>query len=300
MRTRRLGDLDVGAIGLGAMQLSRAGRDGEVPDRDRAIATIHAALDHGVTLLDTADCYTPDGWSDPTAPAEEAALGHNEELVAAALRRRSDDVLVATKGGIRREGYEWPVDGRPQWIHQAARASLRRLGTDSIGLYQHHRPDPEVPYADTLGALRELYDAGLVQRVGISNVDVDQVRTAGEVLGDALVSVQDRLGPGHLEDQPVVELCGELGLAFLAYAPLGGMRRSAQLGESHAAFADVAADHGVSPQRVCLAWLLARRPHVVPIPGASRPESIVDSVAAADLELDPEEVSRLDAAAGGD
>lgn len=298
MDPRLIGDRTVHPIGLGAMQLSRPGRDGSVPDRDRAVATVHAALDRGVTLIDTADCYTPDDWSDQAAAPLEAALGHNEYLVAEALRGRPGDLLVATKGGIRRRGPEWPVDGRPEWIHRAARATLRRLGVDALDLHQHHRPDPEVPYAETIGAFRELHDAGLVKQVGISNVDTDLLRVAHDVLGDALVAVQDRLGPDHLENLPVVEACRERGLAFLAYAPFGGMRASVALGETHHDFAEVAADHEVSPQRVCLAWLLARWPHVVPIPGASRPESIIDSVAATDLALTPEELDRLDAAAG--
>jgi aryl-alcohol dehydrogenase-like predicted oxidoreductase len=288
MRTRTLGDTQVSALGLGGMPLSRPGRDGTLPDPDRAVATVHAALDLGVTLIDTADCYGPDGHP------HDDGLGHNEEIVARALRGRSEDVLVATKAGIRRDGADWPIDGRPEWIHEAVRGSLRRLGVDVIDLYQHHRPDPAVPYAETMGAFKELHDAGLVRRVGLSNADVDQIAQAHEVLGEALVSVQNQYSPAFRSSEDELELCGRLGLAFLPWSPLGGMGGAAGLGDEHAAFAEVAQAHDVSPQQVCLAWLLARGEHVIPIPGASRPASVTDSFAATDLTLTPEELARLD------
>ena len=291
MMTRTLGDLSVSAIGLGGMPLSRPGRDGSLPDRERAIATVRAALDLGVTLVDTADCYGPDDHPD------DEGLGHNEELIAAALRGRSEEVLVATKGGIRRRGAEWPIDGRPAWLRQAVEGSLRRLGVDSIGLYQHHRPDPAVPYAETMGAMKELYDAGLVQRVGISNADVDQIAEARSVLGDALVSVQNQYSPAFLSSTGELELCGRLGLAFLPWSPLGGMQDAAALGSTHRAFDEVAAELDVSPQQVCLAWMLAKGDHVLPIPGASRPASIQDSAEAVHLKLSEQDLARLDAAA---
>jgi aryl-alcohol dehydrogenase-like predicted oxidoreductase len=270
------------------MPLSRPGRDGTLPDRDRAIATVHAALDRGVTFVDTADCYGPDGHPD------DDGLGHNEALVAEALAGRSEEVLVATKGGIRRSGAEWPIDGRPEWIREALRGSLRRLGVDSIGLHQHHRPDPAVPYAETMGAFKELHDAGLVQRVGISNADAEQIAEAHAILGDALVSVQNQFSPVFRSSEPELELCGRLGLAFLPWSPLGGMGAAADLGSAQQAFAEVAAAHDVSPQQVCLAWLLAKGDHVIPIPGASRPESIADSLAAVELVLSESELARLD------
>lgn len=288
MIPRRLGDATVSAIGLGAMPLSLPGRDRRLPGRARAIRTVHEALDRGVTLIDTADCYAP-AHSNP----EQGGLGHNEELVAEALRGRRGAVLVATKGGIRRDGTEWPVDGRPEWIGEAVRGSLRRLDTDCIDLYQHHRPDPAVPYEETIGAFRDLYDAGLVARVGISNADVDQIRTARAILGEALVSVQNEFSPRARAGQPELDLCEELGLAYLPWSPLGGMSHAADLGSDQAGFAAVARERGVSPQQVCLAWLLARSPVVVPIPGASRPESIADCAQAVHLELTAEELALL-------
>lgn len=285
MQTRQLGDRIVSAIGLGGMPLSRNRfSTGELPPRDEAIATVHAALESGVTFIDTADCYAPDG----------PGPGHNEELIDEALRSAgSPEVFVATKGGIRREGADWPVDGRPEWIRQAVQGSLTRLGVESIDLYQHHRPDPDVAYADTMGAFKELYDEGLVQRVGLSNADPNQIREAHGILGEALVSVQNQLSPIHRDSEPELALCEELGLTFLPWSPLGGMRHAAALGDSANAFADVAAAHDVSPQQVAIAWLLAKSPSIIAIPGASHPASIRDTAAATHLTLSVEELTLL-------
>ncbi|MDN5893768.1 MAG: aldo/keto reductase [Nocardioides sp.] len=289
MLTRQLGTRTVSAIGLGGMPLSRPrAATGELPSRADAIATVHAALDAGVTFIDSADCYAPD----------HIGLGHNEELVAEALRAAGNpDVFVATKGGIQRaDDGSWPVCGRPDWIREAVRGSLDRLGVDVIDLYQHHRPDPDVPYAETIGAFRALYDEGLVAAVGLSNANPAQIREAHGILGDALVSVQNRYSPIFRSSGPELDLCAELGLAFLPWSPLGGMRHARELAESFVPFADVARDHGVSPQQLCVAWHLAKGEHVIPIPGASRPESIRDSAQATGLALSAQELARLDAA----
>lgn len=285
MEQRRIGDRNVGAIGLGAMHLSTDQR----PDEPDAIRVIHAALHEGITLIDTADAYTP----------LDHAPGHNEALVAKALKAYpgdTTDVLVATKGGHTRHGPDWGLDGRPEYLREAAEASCRRLGVDAIGVYQHHRPDPEVPYEETLGALRDLIDAGLVRHAGLSNADPDQIRQAHRILGDGLVSVQNQFSPVFRSSEPELRLCDELGIAFLPWAPLGGMRGAKDLGSTTAVFGEVAGRYGVSPQQVCLAWMLAKSPVVIPIPGASRPETIIDSTAAADLELTPEQFAELDAA----
>ncbi|CCK27348.1 aldo/keto reductase [Streptomyces davaonensis JCM 4913] len=295
MRYRTLGDVRVSAIGLGAMPLSIEGR----PDERRALATVHAALDAGVTLLDTADSYH--------LPGE--APGHNELLVARALATyggRPDDVLVATKGGRGRPADgSWTVNGDPDWLRSAAEASLKRLGVESIGLYQLHKPDPSVPFEESVGALRELAEEGKVRLVGISNTDVDQIRAAHGILGDRLVSVQNRYSPAVRDSEAELRLCAELGLAFLPWSPLGGISRSSLDGPSRLAggaagpleaFHAVARERGVSAQQVCLAWLLSLSPTVVPIPGASRPETIRDSAGAADLVLSAPERARLDEA----
>jgi aryl-alcohol dehydrogenase-like predicted oxidoreductase len=282
MQTRRIGDHDVSAIGLGAMPLTMDQR----PTEEDAIATVHAALDDGVTLIDTADAYT---WA-------KRGPGANEEVVAKALASyggSTDHVLVATKGGHTRDGADWGLDGRPEYLRRACEASLRRLGVEAVGLYQHHRPDPDVPYEETMGGLKDLYDAGLIQRAGISNADPDQIRLAQKVLGDALVSVQNQFSPRFRSSEPEIGVCEDLGLAFLPWSPLGGIAKAKDLGSSYAAFNEVADDRGASPQQICLAWELALSPCVVPIPGASRPASIQSSAAAVDITLSDDEMSRL-------
>ena len=282
MRERRLGNRKVSAIGLGAMPMSVR----EHNDEERGLATIRRALEEGVTLIDTADAYSPD----------EATFGHNEELVAKALRLYGgDDVLVATKGGHTRRGTDWELDGRPEYLREACVASLARLGVERIDLYQHHRPDPAVDYAETMGGLKALLDEGLVAAAGISNADPEQIRLARSILGDGLAAVQNQFSPAFRSSMPEVELCDELGLAFLAWSPLGGMSDAGALGTKWQAFAEVAKKYGVSPQQVCLAWELSLSDTMIPIPGASRPESVADSVRAADLSLDDEDLRALSA-----
>ncbi|SEE97820.1 Predicted oxidoreductase [Streptomyces sp. 3213] len=285
MDTRLIGDVEVSAIGLGGMPMSIEGR----PDEARSLATIHAALDAGVTLIDTADAYH--------LHADE--VGHNETLIAKALAShdRGGDVLVATKGGHLRPGDgSWTLNGNPEYLKEACEASLRRLGVEAIGLYQFHRPDPKVPYADSVGAIRDLLDAGKIRLAGISNANPEQIRLANEILDGRLVSVQNQFSPAFRSSEPELELCDELGIAFLPWSPLGGISRAGELGSAYAPFAKIAEKHGVSPQRVCLAWMLAKSPVVVPIPGASRPETIRDSAAAPELTLSAEEFAELDAA----
>jgi len=280
MQQRRIADVEVGAVGLGAMPMSVAGG----PPRERSLATIRTAVEAGVTLIDTADAYSVD----------DTDFGHNEELVAEALRGVSG-VLVATKGGhVRTPGGGWALDGRPEHLKAACEASLRRLRVDAIDLYQFHRPDPEVPTAESVGALAELLDEGKIRLAGVSNFDAAQIREADEVLGGRLAAVQNQFSPAYRSSEPELELCAELGVAFLPWSPLGGMSAAGELGARFAAFAEVGAAHGASPQQVCLAWLLAKAPVVVPIPGASRPESARDSAAAAHLELSADELVRLD------
>ena len=286
MKTRTIGDLQVSAIGLGGMPMSIEGR----PDRERSIATIHAALDAGVTLIDTADAYH--------LHADE--VGHNETLIADAVRSWGGDasgVLIATKGGHLRPGDgSWYVDGRPEYLKEAAKASLARLGGDAIGLYQYHRPDPAVPYEDSIGAIRDLLDEGVIRLAGISNANPEQIRQAQEILGGRLASVQNQFSPSFRSSEPELRLATELGIAFLPWSPLGGISSAAELGERFVPFREVADARGVSPQVVALAWHLAQSPVVIPIPGASRPESIRDSVTAVDLVLSEDELAALDAA----
>jgi len=285
MRTRKIGQVSVGAIGLGGMPMSIEGR----PDEARSIRTIHAALDAGVTLIDTADAYH----------LHAGETGHNERLIAKALASYAgdaSDVLVATKGGHIRPGDgSWTVDGSPEHLRAAAEASLKALGVDAIGLYQFHRPDPKVPYAESIGALKELLDAGKIRMAGISNASIEQIDIAVRVLGEGnLASVQNQFSSAFRSSEAELRHAAELGVAFLPWSPLGGISRASRLGAQHAAFQEVADAHGVSPQQVTLAWMLAKAPVVIPIPGASRPESIIDSAQAAELTLSPAELARLD------
>jgi len=283
VQQRRIGDHTVSAIGLGAMPLST--KDPR-PSPAEAEAVVHAALDAGVTLIDTADAYARD----------EAEFGHNEELVANALRSYGRaDVLVATKGGHTRRGRDWELDGSPAYLRRACEASLRRLHVDAIGLYQLHRPDPATPWEESMGALRRLADDGLVRMVGISNADIAQIDAARAIVGDALVSVQNQFSPGYRSSADELAHCAAVGLAWLPWSPFGGVSAAGSLDAEAPAFAAVAAELEVSVHRVTLAWHLAQADVVVPIPGASRPSSITDSAAAADLVLTPDQLARLQA-----
>ena len=283
--TRALGDLRVSAVGFGAMTMTQTLET----DRARGVRAVHAALDAGVTLFDTADSYGPTG-----------DMGVNETALVRALRAvpgAVDRVVIATKGGhTRGPNATWWIDGSPEHLAAAARASLRRLGLPALPLYQHHRPDPKVPYADSMGALRGLVDEGLVIRVGVSNVDEAQLDIAQGVLGDALVSVQNEYSPLSRDSHAVLRACERRGLAFLAWGPRGGMRAAKGLADAAPAFRRVAERRGVSVQRVALAWLLTLSDRMIPVPGASRPESVRDSAAATALVL--EEAERAELAGG--
>ncbi|MGO9854355.1 MAG: aldo/keto reductase [Acidimicrobiales bacterium] len=285
MQQRPIGDRTVSAIGLGEMPLSIEGR----PDRRRAIATIHASLDAGVTIIDTADAYS----------LGVHEHGHGEELVAEALAtygRPTGDVLVATKGGHRRPGDgSWTVHGDPAYIKEACEASLKRLGGEAIGLYQYHRPDPAVPWADSVGTLVDLLDEGKILMAGVSNATVAQIDEAQRVLGGRLVSVQNEFSPRFRSSERELEHCESLGISFIPWSPLGGIGNADRIEETHPAFAEVADEVGASPQQVTLAWMLAKGSRVIPIPGSSRPETAIASPAAADITLTPEQVGRLDA-----
>jgi aryl-alcohol dehydrogenase-like predicted oxidoreductase len=285
VQERQIGDRTVSAIGLGEMPLSIEGR----PDEAQAMATIHASLDAGVTIIDTADAYA----------LNTDEHGHGERIVAKALSsygQPTDHVLVATKGGHRRPGDgSWTVHGDPDYIKSACEASLVALGVEAIGLYQYHRPDPKVPYAESVGALADLLDAGKILMAGISNATVAQIDEAQDVLGGRLVSVQNEFSPRFRSSEGELEHCEKIGVAFIPWSPLGGIGRSNRIEGHFPAFAEVGAEVGATPQQVTLAWLLAKASRVIPIPGSSRPATATASAAAADITLSAEQVARLDA-----
>ena len=291
MQTRALG-IDgpaVSAIGFGAMKLSIDGR----PDEALALGVLRAALEAGITLIDTADVYSMDA----------SDLGHNERLIARALADwpGADGVLVATKGGSSHpERNRWRPSGRPEHLRAACDASLRALGRERIDLYFLHAIDPEVPYAESLDAIAELVQAGKVRWAGVSNVGVKEIERARKRL--PLRAVQNMLNP-YCRDatarrwprRSVLEHCRKRGLAFLAHSPMGSWW-SASLGE-HPVVAPIAARHGVAPHAVALAWVLAQAPHVIPVPGTRSRERIGDLVAAVELELTDGELRAIDGAA---
>jgi aryl-alcohol dehydrogenase-like predicted oxidoreductase len=288
MKTRTIGEVTVSAIGFGGMPISIEGR----PDEAQAIETIHAALDAGITFIDTADAYR--------LPGE--GFSHNEQLIAKALKSYPGDtsnVLVATKGGHLRDEpiqHAWQLNGSPDYLKVAVEESLKNLGVDAIGLYQFHRPDPSVDYADSIGAIRDLLDAGKIRMAGISNANPAQILLSQEILDNRLVSVQNQFSPAFRSSEPELELCDELGIAFLPWSPLGGIGGAGKLGDRFEVFQEIADEHAVSPQVICLAWELAKSPIVIPIPGSSRPQTIRDSATAPDVDLTADEVARLDAA----
>jgi pyridoxine 4-dehydrogenase len=264
------GDLTVNRLGFGAMRITGRGIWGEPPSRERAIATLRRAVALGVNFIDTADSYGPDV---------------SETLIAEALSPYPDDLVIATKGGLVRPGpNRWEPDGRPEHLRAACEGSLRRLGLERIPLYQFHRPDPAVPLAESIGALAELKDEGKIRHIGISNVTEEQLRQAEQIV--PIVSVQNRYNAGDRHSESLVDLCEQEQLAFLPWAPVQETDRSP-------AVAEAAHRHGVSEYQVVLAWLLARSPQMLPIPGTGSPEHVEENVAAAAVTLSPDEVEAI-------
>jgi aryl-alcohol dehydrogenase-like predicted oxidoreductase len=286
MERRAIGKSFVTPVGLGAMPMStRPGRNDE-----RSVHAIQTALDAGVGLIDTADAYSH----------AASDMGHNERLVARALRERNggrDAVIVATKGGhVRTDHGGWLVNGRAAYLRAACTRSLRNLGVDCIDLYQLHRPDPLVPFAESVGALRDLAGEGKIRMVGVSNVTTSQIDIARRIVDVA--SVQNQFAPGFVSSDDEVRACERMGIAFLAWGTLGGVGNVDGLVHRFPAFRSVAQALSVSVARVVVAWLLARSPAIIPLVGASRPETILDSLAAVTLRMTDADVAALDAATG--
>ena len=274
---------EVSAVSYGGMHLSIQDR----PPEEQGIRVIHAALEAGVTLIDTADVYC----------LGDNEIGHNERLVARALRSapRRDHVIVATKGGMRRPGGRWEIDGRPEHLRAACDHSLQALGVEQIDLYQLHTPDPKVPLAETVGALAGLQRQGKIRWIGLSNVSVAEIRQAEAQV--RVTTVQNRLNPFFREalTEGVVEYCTRQAIGFLAYSPIGGGRLNRKL-PGHPVLQPMATRLGVTPHALVLAWVLARSPAVIVIPSARTVEHAVDSTTAADLELSEADLSAITAA----
>ena len=274
--TIQIGERKVRRLGFGAMRITGPGIWGPPADHDAAIAVLRRAVELGVNLIDTADSYGPNV---------------SEELIAEALHPYPDDLLIATKGGLTRTGPgRWPPDGRPEHLREACEGSLRRLQLEQIELYQQHRPDSKVPYEDSIGALKELQDEGKIRHIGVSNVSVDQLETAREIV--EVVSVQNRFNLTDRHSQDVLERCEELGIAFFPWAPIA----AGDLAEPGGPVDRIASQHDASPGQVALAWLLARSPVILPIPGTSSVEHLEENLAAVALQLSDDEVAELESA----
>jgi pyridoxine 4-dehydrogenase len=264
------GDLVVNRMGFGAMRITGNGIWGPPPDLDTAKATLRRAIELGVNFIDTADSYGPDV---------------SEQLIADALYPYPDDLVIATKGGYLRPGPgRWDPDGRPEHLREACEGSLRRLRLDQIPLYQLHRPDPGVPYAESVGALVQLKDEGKIRHIGISNVSEAQLRAAEQLT--AVVSVQNRYNSVDRHSESIVDTCETEQIAFLPWAPI-------QQADSNLAVANAAKRRGTSRRQIVLAWLLARSPQILPIPGTASPEHLETNIAAAAVKLTAEEVTAI-------
>ncbi len=264
------GDLTVNRLGFGAMRITGAGIWGEPSSRDQATATLRRAVELGVNFIDTADSYGPDV---------------SETLIAEALHPYADDLVIATKGGYARSGpNRWEPDGRPEHLREVCEGSLRRLRLDQIPLYQFHRPDPKVPLAESIGAIAELKNEGKIRHVGISNVTEEELREAQQIV--PIVSVQNRYNVTDRHSAPVVDLCEQEGLVFLPWAPI-------QETDKNVGVAVAAERLGVTPHQVVLAWLLASSPQMLPIPGTGSPAHAEENIAAAGLELTPQEFAAI-------
>jgi pyridoxine 4-dehydrogenase len=271
------GDLEVRRLGFGAMRITGNGVWGPPDDPDGARRLLRRVVELGVNLIDTADSYGPEV---------------SENLIADALHPYPDGLVIATKGGLRRSGPgQWPRDGRPEHLKEACEASLRRLRLERIDLYQLHSPDPQVPLEDSIGALKELQDEGKVRHIGVSNVSRDELERARALVD--VVTVQNRYNLTDRQSENVLEACERDGIGFIPWFPLA----IGELARPDGPLDDLARRHGAAPGQLAIAWLLAHSPVMLPIPGTGSVEHLEENVAAASIELAPEEVERLEAAA---
>jgi pyridoxine 4-dehydrogenase len=263
------GELTVNRMGFGAMRITGEGIWGPPANREQARAAVRRAVELGVNFIDTADSYGPDV---------------SEELLAEALYPYPEDLVIATKGGWRRPGPgRWEPDGRPERLREVCEGSLRRLRLERIPLYQFHKPDPKVPIAESIGALAELKKEGKIRHIGVSNFSVDQLREAQQVI--QVASVQNRYNVADRSSESLIDLCQQEQIVFVPWRPIKDA--------DNATLRDVAQRHGASPRQVVLAWLLARSPQMLMIPGSGSPEHVAENVAAAGISLNEAELSAI-------
>jgi pyridoxine 4-dehydrogenase len=273
------GDLEVHRLGFGAMRITGDGIWGPPDDPEEAKRVLHRVVELGIDLIDTADSYGPEV---------------SENLIAEALHPYPDGLVIATKGGLRRTGPgQWPRDARPERLKECCEASLRRLKLDRIDLYQLHSPDPQVPYEDSVGALKELQDEGKIRHVGVSNVSLEELAQARKIV--EVVTVQNRYNLTDRHSEDVLEACEEAGIGFIPWFPLA----TGRLAEPGGALDKIAQAHDATPAQIALAWLLARSQVTLPIPGTSSVEHLEEDVAATRIELSPEEVREIGSVSQG-
>jgi pyridoxine 4-dehydrogenase len=271
------GDLEVNRLGFGAMRITGDGIWGPPDDPEEAKRLLRRVVDLDVNLIDTADAYGPEV---------------SENLIAEALHPYPEDLVIATKGGLRRTGPgEWPRDAHPKRLKECCEASLRRLRLERIDVYQLHAPDPEVPLEDSLGALRELQEEGKIRHIGVCNVSVEELQRAQGVVD--VVTVQNRYNLADRSGEDVLEACERNGIGFIPWFPLA----TGDLARSGGPLDELASSHEATPGQLALAWLLARSPIMLPIPGTGSVEHFEENVAAQRTSLDDDELERLAAAA---
>ncbi|TCD53728.1 aldo/keto reductase [Alloscardovia theropitheci] len=282
---RSIGSVSTTAIGLGGMGLSIEKR----PSRDIAISVIHDALDAGCRHLDTAWAYYMSGGQEQ----------HNEMLIREALeswKGPREEVFVATKAGHFRNFTDgvptWDVNGAPEALIRYGKQSAQALGVDAIDLLYFHRPDPKVPYNESIEGMKALYDEGVAKKIGISNASIEQIDIARSILGDALVAVQNQLSPIYTQSLDTVEYTKKLGLAFVSWSPLGGFRKPKDE-TKYDAFKRIAVMREVGYQQIVLAWELAMGEHMFVLPGAHRSQTILDSMKADQITLTEQEITQL-------
>src|SRR6202165_5284875 len=270
------GDMAVNRFGCGAMRITGEGIWGEPADREECKHVLRRALELGINFIDTADAYGPEV---------------SERLIAETLYPYPEELVIATKGGLVRPGPgAWEPDGRPEHLRAACEGSLKRLRVEQIDLYQFHRPDPKVPFEESVGALIDLKSEGKIRQLGLCNVGRTQLTQA--LAMTEIVSVQNMYNLVERRSEQVLELCAEKAVAFIPWFPLG----TGNLTQARDALAEVASRRGATPAQVALAWLLEHSPVMLPIPGTSRRDHLEENVAAAGIKLEAEDIEALEAA----
>ncbi|GCF07569.1 aldo/keto reductase [Dictyobacter arantiisoli] len=278
------GDLQVYRLGYGAMRITGDGIWGQPKDKQGSLAVLRRALELGINFIDTADSYGPNV---------------SEELIAEALYPYPKDLVIATKGGLLRTGpNQWPQDGRPAHLREALEGSLRRLRVDHIDVYQFHRPDPRVPFEDSMGEVAKMKQEGKIRHVGVSNVTIDELARAQKIV--PIVTVQNRYNLSNHESErmtpqqsdELIDICARQGIGFIPWGPLGG----GDLARPGGALDTVAKKHQVQPSQITIAWLLHRSPTILPIPGTSSVKHLEENVVGATIKLTPEEFEAINQA----